>query len=96
MTLTGILESYEWRWNKDRQYVEERITLQMSGDTRSRVKKHKLDEEFPHKCHKCGKDLRFIELCAANMGKDKIYLQSLWELECVEFYCCTCYRKEGK
>ena len=59
-------------------------------------KKHKLDEKYPHECYKCHKKLKYLEawteIKKTRMTEEKF--QHLWELEQIEFYCCSCYDKE--
>ncbi len=56
------------------------------------VKKSKIDEKYLHICFNCKRELRFVEMCAANTNKDKDRLRKLWKLEEIEFYCCSCYK----
>ena len=57
---------------------------------------HKLDEDYPHICYKCKKKLKYLEawheVKKTKMTEEKF--QHLWELEQIEFYCCSCYDKE--
>ena len=68
------------------------------GGLTSSVKKHEMDEDYPHECFnpKCKKDLKYLEawkeIKKTGMTEEKF--KYLWELEEVEFYCCACYNKE--
>lgn len=59
-------------------------------------KKHQLDEDYPHICYKCKKKLKYLEawkeVKETKMTEEKF--QHLWELEQIEFYCCSCYDRE--
>jgi len=52
-----------------------------------------INKDYPHKCFKCGHELRFEELYNANFDSSLVYLEKLWKSEFVKFYCCGCYRK---
>lgn len=64
-------------------------------------KKHQLDEDYPHICYKCKKKIKYLEAWTevkkTKMTEEKF--QHLWELDQIEFYCCSCYntavRKEN-
>lgn len=95
VTIRGIIKEYRIEYEKDTGLVKEFLELILNGSIRniSGIQKSKEDEEYPHKCYKCKKDLRFKELCIANPQKHIDYLKNLWELECIEFYCCTCIKE---
>lgn len=57
-------------------------------------KRGALDEKYPHKCRGCNKELYFAELLLANPELKPEYVKKLWKSQSVEFYCCSCYRKE--
>jgi len=67
-------------------------------------KPHKMDVKYPHKCFGCKKDLKWAELLQANSvpltGDDsgnirkRVDFKNMWKSEVIEFYCCSCFRKE--
>lgn len=71
-------------------YVE--ITLRMICEDPKMKEYRRLNEKYPHNCHKCGKILFFEELLKANSKITGDVIATLWKREEVEFYCCACYR----
>ena len=71
-------------------YVQLRLIMICEDPKQKEYKR--LDEKYPHGCHKCGKILFFKELLKANKELTGEALATLWKREEVEFYCCSCYR----
>ena len=44
-------------------------------------------------CYECHKQLTWTNFMFKNYPYGREYLQSLWENDDIEFYCCDCFKK---
>lgn len=53
-----------------------------------------LDQQYPHRCHRCDKNLHFHEFVIYNPTEKKEHLEELWITKEVKLLCCTCHRNK--
>jgi len=66
------------------------------------VQKSEMDKKYPHKCFKCGRELKWLELLnttqISNIDKSEEeygeWLRLLWCSNIIEFYCCNCFNRK--
>ena len=46
-------------------------------------------------CFECGKILTWTNFMFKNYPYGQEYLESLWETDYIEFYCCSCFKNQG-
>ncbi|MFX1273657.1 MAG: hypothetical protein ACFFAT_01325 [Promethearchaeota archaeon] len=56
--------------------------------------KHRKEEMKERHCYKCGKILTWTNFMFKNYPHGQEYLESLWEKDYIEFYCCSCFKKQ--
>lgn len=106
VVIKGTVKSYSWKYEDGMVY--EVVEVLMNQECRvehsesldnahyTPFQSVEIDKKYPHICFRCKKPLKFMELRAANRDKEESYLKNLWELEGIEFFCCTCYKEKDK